>query len=133
MPKELTKGAAWLEEQFVAWRGKQTSLRASVEMFCRYLGISRDDFYNVRKGQSLSQEKADLVAEALGSEEVYAVFDLKPPNPLRRLLDRLFDSLSDESKEELIRQAELLRKREERRGRGSDATEQAMENGNQPA
>jgi len=133
MPKELSKGAAWLEEQFVAWRSKQTGLRASIEMFCEHIGISRDDFYNIRKGRPLSQEKADLIADALGTEDVYAAFDLRAPSPLRRLLDRLFDSLTEESKQELIRQAEVLRKREERRGKGRETSETAMDNGNQPA
>ena len=113
----MTKAAAWLDAKFVEWRSTQTSRRAPVEKFADSIGIERFDFYNVMKGQGLSAEKVAKIAKALADDSAFEAFDVPRPNPLRWALEKLFDTLTDEEKQNVLDNVDEYKKSKRRGGK----------------
>lgn len=91
--------SVWLEEQFVAWRAKQTSRLAGITQFAKHIGISRAalNVYMLR-GSRPDGNNLERIGEVLGYE-IYDLLDLERPDPWVKRMERLFDGLSPESRD----------------------------------
>lgn len=105
---EKTRAATWLEEHYIAWRNKQKGRRAPVQAFASAVGITRDDFYNVMRGDGLGSIKVARIAEALGDDMAFEVFGVGRPDPIRWAFEKVLEALSPEAREEWLKEGEKL-------------------------
>lgn len=76
--------ANWMDQQFIKWQLREGESR-TVEQFAAYLGFSRvtvSQWMNGRRTPS-DARNIDHLAEKLG-DEVYAVLEIEPTDPVLR-------------------------------------------------
>lgn len=89
----------WIENKYIEWRQKQTTRKATIEQFAKFVGVSRSDYnnYTLRKTRPKGED-LERIGEMLGPE-IYDLLGLERPDPWVKRMEKLFDGLSPESRE----------------------------------
>ena len=109
------KLADWLEKRYSEWKATQDRKHDSLSAFAIFLGI-KEQLLNAlvnNRRTSVSQETADKIADKLG-DDIYDLVDLPRPDPLKRRVAAILDSLNDDGKQKLANYAEKLFRQNQR-------------------
>jgi len=117
------KIAKWLNDKFLDLQ-KQTGKRWTVTEFSDYLDCPQPQVSRWLMGKAVPNATyADRIAK-LG-DEIYDLVDLPRPDPLKRRLAAILDSLNDDGKQKLANYAEKLFRQNQRGVGRADAGAEA--------
>lgn len=106
---ELTR--EWLEGKYREWRNERPRSEDSIELFANHVGVSRNTMNNwLNRGQTPGVGSAGLLASKLGPE-IYDLLGIQRPDPLLQVVIERWPYLTNEQKQGIAQQAEIVESR----------------------